>query len=78
MAQYFSDPERKNEPYALPDVETFYVGRACKNPSKEIGSGAEEYGGVGWYWSCFPGCLPDEAWGPFNTEAKALEDARNY
>ena len=33
---------------------------------------------VAWYyWTCFPGCLPDgEPIGPFETEADALEDAR--
>lgn len=32
----------------------------------------------GWYWwACFPGCLPDsEAYGPFDTEADAIKDAR--
>ena len=32
----------------------------------------------GWYWwSCFPGCLPDsDPEGPFPTEADALDDAR--
>lgn len=31
----------------------------------------------GWYWwSCFPGCLPDgEATGPFKNEAEAIADA---
>jgi hypothetical protein len=32
---------------------------------------------AGWYWwSCFPGCLPDsEPMGPFETEAEAIADA---
>ena len=32
----------------------------------------------GWYWwSCFPGCLPDgPAIGPFATREEALDDAR--
>lgn len=30
-----------------------------------------------WWWSCFPGCLPDgDPIGPFDTEAEALADAR--
>jgi hypothetical protein len=30
-----------------------------------------------YWWSCFPGCLPDsDAFGPFETEAEALADAR--
>ena len=33
----------------------------------------------GWYWwSCFPGCLPDgDPNGPFDTEALALADAQD-
>jgi len=33
-----------------------------------------------YWWSCYPGCLPDseEATGPFPTEAEALADAREY
>jgi hypothetical protein len=33
----------------------------------------------GWYWwSCFPGCLPDsDAIGPFDTKAEAIADAQN-
>lgn len=32
----------------------------------------------GWYWwSCFPGCLPDgPALGPFETEQAAIDDAQ--
>lgn len=40
---------------------------------------SEQYHGPGWYWwSCFPGCLPDgDPMGPFATEAEALADARS-
>lgn len=33
--------------------------------------------GVGWfYWSCFPGCLPDsDPFGPFESERAAIDDA---
>ena len=38
--------------------------------------GAEQAGGYFW-WSCFPGCLPDgDPVGPFETEAEALADAQ--
>lgn len=39
---------------------------------------AKESYGPGWYWwSCFPGCLPDsEPNGPFETDAEALADAQ--
>ena len=34
----------------------------------------------GWYWwSCFPGCLPDGCPnGPFTSRAEALADAQNF
>ena len=80
MAQHYSDPARED---TLPDLETFFhnhedavfmVPDRC-GVLKEDG---EECPGTGWYWwSCFPGCLPDsEPLGPFETEAEALEDAR--
>jgi len=35
-------------------------------------------GGYFW-WSCFPGCLPDsDPVGPFDTEAEALADAQDH
>lgn len=41
----------------------------------EVMEAAEDLAGV--YWrACFPGCLPDsDAFGPFDTEKDALEDA---
>jgi hypothetical protein len=63
--------ERAEDPHALPDVEVFYrTETACRIDQWETGEG--------WYWwSCFPGCLPDgEPMGPFATEAEALADAR--
>ena len=40
---------------------------------------AEDAYGVGWYWwSCFPGCLPDgDPTGPFESEDDAMADATN-
>lgn len=37
---------------------------------------AEDGYDPGWYWwSCFPGCLPDgDPVGPFETEAEATDD----
>ena len=32
-----------------------------------------------YYWFCFPGCMPDgEPIGPFENEAQALNDAREF
>jgi len=84
MTQAYSDPAREGDPYALPNVEVFYMS------TKEIESYGKDsvwfhaddgncYDDEGWYWwSCFPGCLPDgDASGPFDTEADALADAQN-
>jgi hypothetical protein len=88
MSQHYSDPARESDPHALPDVEVFYRTRAeCNEIDREALAGADprvvEGGGIcgaqpGWYWwSCFPGCLPDgDPSGPFATEAEALADAR--
>jgi hypothetical protein len=68
MSQAYSDPKRESEPYSLPDIEVFY-----SSPMDDVAPG------IGWYWwSCFPGCLPDgDPMGPFDTKAEALADARN-
>lgn len=75
MTQAYSNPERENDDYALPDVEIFYFNGAPDDLTNEDGEPLE----AGWYyWSCFPGCLPDsEPIGPFKTEAEALADAQN-
>lgn len=72
MTQYYSDPTRESDPHALPDVEVFYL-RAGEMPRED-----DEPNEAGFYWwSCFPGCLPDgDAIGPFATEEAALADAR--
>lgn len=47
---------------------------------KAIAWAIEESGTEGgWFWwSCFPGCLPDgPAMGPFKTQQEALEDAQD-
>jgi hypothetical protein len=75
MAQHYSDPRREDDAYSLPDIETFYADPNDAEPyESEDGEPLE----AGWYWwSCFPGCLPDgEPNGPFETEEEALSDAR--
>lgn len=86
MSQHYSDPKREKETYALPDVEVWeHTKQQClqndthPRPQKCYLDGGDECGGPGYYyWFCFPGCLPDsEPVGPFETEAEALEDARD-
>jgi hypothetical protein len=69
VAQHYSDPRRESMPHALPDIETFQ--HICSDT-------ADECAGGGWYWwSCFPGGMPDsDPRGPFDTEDAALADAR--
>ena len=88
--QAYSDPDRENDPYALPDLEIFYHEHAKRELcALNAGHKADLYGdcvlnndgnccGSGWYWwTCFPGCLPDSGPnGPFETESDALADAQ--
>ena len=76
MSQYYSDPEREDDPHALPDVEVFY---ADEGELQSCDCCPDEPSQVGWYWwACFPGCLPDgEPNGPFESEEDALADARD-
>ena len=79
--QAFSDTTREAEPYALPDVEVFYLSQLEANYNLQNLDHADEYTltEAGWYWwTCFPGCLPDsDPFGPFDTEAEALADAQD-
>ena len=82
--QAYSDPNREQDPTALPDIELFEIdGRGysdgkpfvlCHDPGETAYGLAEP----GWYyWMCFPGCLPDsDPLGPFRTMQEALDDAR--
>ena len=78
--QAYSDPKRESDAYALPDVEVFYLdAREAREMSAECFDGDDDLYHAGWYWwSCFPGCLPDgDPVGPFSTETEALEDAQS-
>ena len=72
MTQAYFDPEREDDPHALPDCEVFYADDLVSEDGETLAPG--------WYWwACFPGCLPDgEPSGPFDTEAEALADAQDY
>jgi hypothetical protein len=91
MSMYYSDPKRKNDKHALPDVEVFYADDLeCENCEGagivDYGAGereCEDCGGrgtreAGWYyWYCFPGCLPEgDAIGPFASEREAAREMR--
>ena len=81
MAMYHLDEQRYDDPYALPDLEVFYVSAiTCAYNLLNLDH-ADEYTVTepGWYyWFCFPGCMPDStAFGPFDTEEEAVTDARN-
>ena len=73
MTQYYSDPAREHDAYALPDLEVFWADDIQRYDEPEFLP-------AGWYyWFCFRGCLPEgEANGPFTSEAEALADARSW
>lgn len=77
MTQHYSDPDRESDPHALPDIEIWCVS---EDDIKNRLPHAEGYriAEAGWYWwTCFPGCLPDcEPNGPYESEAEALNAAR--
>lgn len=72
MSQFYTDPSREADPFALPDGEVFFIeANSCYLDEND--SPLEE----GWYWQiCAPGCLPDyEPTGPFETKEDAIADA---
>jgi hypothetical protein len=71
--QVYSDPERENDAWALPDVEVFYAWEG-----ELEWEGQEEPSEEGWYyWFCCPvACQTAIHIGPFETEAEAINDAR--
>lgn len=62
--------------------EVFYLDIDLRDEwnreSLEVTRGYQDPYTCGWYWwSCFPGCLPDgDPLGPFNTSTLAWKDAR--
>ena len=71
MGYIYSNQERETEEHALPNVEVFTVDYYLNGMETDCAV-------LGWYWwSCFPGCLPDgEPFGPFGTEAEAIANAQ--
>jgi hypothetical protein len=88
MTFHYRDPDRADNPTALPDLEVF---RMTEADLRRVQGGEATVPGdcwhdadgvpqeAGWYhWPCFPGCLPDgDPVGPFETETAALADARS-
>ena len=85
MSYYQFQDEDGNE---YGSYETFYADQAQidewrKNSLESEDLTAEEAAETwepGWYWwSCFPGCLPESDWpnGPFESEDDAIADATN-
>lgn len=78
--QAYSDVTREDDPYSLPDIEVFQGVDYCHgcDCDCECSDRCSHLEHDKWYWwACFPGCLPDsEPFGPFETEAEALADAR--
>ena len=77
MPYYYSNPEREQDPHALPDVEIFHMTdeQALEALSQSAyGFDAEP----GYFYAFgFPGCLWDsDPVGPFETEEEALKEAR--
>jgi hypothetical protein len=78
MTQHYSDPSRETEPHALPDIEVFYLNQNDIDQDYRDSDTNETDMSPGWYWwTCFPGCLPDsEPIGPFNSHKEALAAAQ--
>ena len=76
---YQFEPELEGEdPWG--SFEIFYHDgiRYCEDDCWEDEDGDPMGAGFYW-WSCFPGCLPDgDPIGPFDTSADAYHDAQGY
>lgn len=90
MTQFYSDPARESEKYALPDCEVFFAKRAewaysengercdvaIDDDMNEVPDQNVNEEGF-YYWYCLPGCLPDsDPHGPFKTEQEAIDACR--
>lgn len=77
MPQAYRNPAREPDPYALPDLEVFYLTPAEAAQWNPPADGRNDYTAGWYYWPCFPGCLPDsDPLGPFPSYRAALANAR--
>lgn len=75
MTQFYSEPSREHDAWALPDCEVFYANTG----ELHIDGMDDEPSEAGFYfWFCFPGCMPEsEPYGPYPTEQAAIDAARD-
>ena len=83
--QTYSDPTRRDDPYALPDIEVFFVSDQTIGADRlaSHAAGITPYWAgykVGFYWwHRSPSYLPDSRpIGPFESAAEAEQDAQTY
>ena len=79
--QIYSDPSRESDPYTLPDVEVFYRDESENTADTVFWNewDDEPFGSGYYFWFCFPGCMPDSSpFGPYATEAEAIEAAQDF
>jgi len=73
----YSDAERENDPFALPNLEIFEIGAWNVADFVDFSDSEGEIEPGIYYWYCFPGTMPDsDMFGPFLTYDEALADAR--
>jgi len=77
MTHHYLYESDASDSYPLPSLETFYLDETDLLDEAGSTPGGERLTAGWYYWSCFPGCLPDsDPHGPFDSEDAALEDAR--
>jgi hypothetical protein len=75
-----SDCQKMEDPHFIPaGIEVFYRTIAENREYGVVDSDGDPLDS-GWYWwSCFPGCLPDsEPMGPFDSEIEAIADSKGW
>ncbi len=78
MAQFYSDPTRESDTYALPDARVFHAAEGELWDAENDPAQCDEPSAAGWYFDfCFPGCLPEsDPFGPYATEQAAIDACR--